>query len=196
MIQLGDKLISEEIFDEQFICDLKACKGACCVEGDAGAPVELEEIDKLEENLESVLPYLPEAGQKALKQKGAFEVDVDGEYVTPLVNGKECAYTVFEKNGTAKCGIEMAWKDGKSNFRKPISCHLYPIRVAKIGDNFALNYHRWHICEAACSLGQKEQVPVYKFLKEPLETKFGKAFVDELNDVAAAYENFKSEQQK
>lgn len=195
MIVLGEKLISEEIFEEKFICDLNACKGACCVEGDSGAPLEEDELHLLEENLEAVLPYLPEKGKKALHEQGAFAVDFDGEFVTPLVSeGKECAYTVFEANGMAKCGIEMAWKDGKSNFRKPVSCHLYPIRIGKLKEALSLNYDRWSICKAACSLGKKEQVPVYKFLQEPLERKFGPEFVEELNEAAEAYLAYRAKQ--
>ncbi len=189
MLLLGEHVISEEIFDEQFICDIKACKGACCVQGDSGAPLEEDELDKLDENLEAVLPYLPKKGQEALRRQGAFVVDVDGDYTTPLVaEKKECAYTVFAKDGTAKCGIELAWQEGKSNFQKPISCHLYPIRVAKLKEgSYALNYHKWQICKAACALGKKEQVSVFDFLKEPLTKRFGEDFVNELEEAQKAY---------
>lgn len=192
MLLLGDHVLSEEIFDEQFICDIKACKGACCVQGDSGAPLDDNELDLLDENLEAVLPYLPENGQEALRKHGSFVVDVDGDYTTPLVaDKKECAYTVFEKNGTAKCGIELAWKEGKSTFQKPSSCHLYPIRLAKLNDGYALNYHKWQICKAACALGKKEQVSVFEFLKEPLTKKFGKEFIDEMEEASVAYKKYR-----
>lgn len=195
MMLVGDKVVSEEIFEEQFVCDLNACKGACCVEGDSGAPLEFDELHKLDDNLEAVLPYLPKKGRKALKKHGPYVVDAWGEYTTTLVApGKECAFTVFEKNGMAKCGIELAWKDGKSDFRKPISCHLYPIRVAHLGENDALNYDRWSICSAACSLGAALKVPVFKFLEEPLITKYGKAFYKELTEVGEAYLKYRESQ--
>lgn len=188
MIQYGETLLSEEIFEEQFVCDLKACKGACCVEGDAGAPLTEEEVSLLEDNLEKIMPYLPKEGQDALKEQGAFVMGEQGELETTLVGGKECAYTVFEKNGTAKCGIEMAQKDGVVDFEKPISCHLYPIRISQVGDMEALNYSRWNICADACSLGKQLKVPVYKFLKDSLTRKYGEQWYAELEHVATALE--------
>lgn len=183
MIQIEDVILTEDLFEEHFVCDLSACKGACCIEGDAGAPVEFEEIDKMESNLEGILPHLTEKGKTTISEMGVFEVDSDGEYVTPLNDGKECAFTTFDKNGIAKCGIEDAYRAGDSNFRKPISCHLYPIRISKLNEYDALNYHRWQICKPACECGSKLKVKVYQFLKEPLINKYGKDWYQQLIEV-------------
>ena len=183
MIQVDDVLLSEDLFEKYFVCDLAACKGACCIEGDAGAPVEIEEIDKMEENLDAILPFLTDEGRASILKQGVFTVDVDGEYVTPLNNGKECSFTTYDKNGIAKCGIEDAYRAGKSNFKKPSSCHLYPIRVAKLKHYDALNYHRWQICQPACECGSKLQVKVFQFLKEPLINKYGEEWYQQLVEV-------------
>lgn len=185
MIQVEDVLLSEALFDNYFVCDLAACKGACCVEGDAGAPLEIDEIDKIEANLDQILPFLTEKGRETIKKQGVFEVEVDGEYVTPLNNGKECAFTIFDKNGIAKCGIEAAYRDGKSDFKKPSSCHLYPIRITKLKHYEALNYHEWGICKPACECGSKLKVKVYQFLKEPLINKYGVEWFQQLVEVDA-----------
>jgi hypothetical protein len=191
MIQVGELLVSEDIFETYFVCDLNACKGACCVEGDGGAPLREEELGILEETLSDVHPFLPESGKRAIELQGAWVVDTDGDYVTPLVDGKHCAYTVFSEDGKANCGIELAWKSGKSKFRKPISCHLYPIRVQKLADTDALNYHQWSICEPACRCGSSLKVPLFKFLKEPLISAYGEAWYAQLPDVAEALEAYK-----
>lgn len=183
MIQVDEVLLSEDLFESYFVCDLAACKGACCVQGESGAPVEIEEIDKMEENLTAILTYLPQKGIDSIKKNGVFEVDVDGDLVTPLNDGKECAFTIFDDDGTAKCGIEAAYRDGKSTFKKPVSCHLYPIRVEQLKYNEALNYHRWKICEPACSCGSKLKVKVYQFAKEALIRKYGEAWYDQLKEV-------------
>ena len=183
MIELDGKLLSEDIFKKEFVCNLGACKGACCVEGNAGAPLNEEEaklLDRLYPQFES---YLSEAGRTAVEAQG-MSVQGLGELETPLIDGKECAYTFFEEDGTASCGIEKAYIDGKIDWKKPISCHLYPIRVAKYNDFEALNYDRWSICSAACSLGEELKVPVYQFLKEPLIRKYGSEFYDEIENVA------------
>ena len=186
IVEVGDKLVSSELFEEKFVCDLSACKGACCVEGDAGAPLTDEEATLLEDELENIAPYLRPEGLKAIEKEGVFTIDWDSEKVTPLVNGKECAFAIFDDNGTAKCGIEKAWEEGKTKFRKPISCHLYPIRVAKLKDYEALNYHRWKICEPACDCGSKLNVPVFRFLKSALIQKYGEAFYAQLEVVYKA----------
>ena len=183
MIQVENVLLSEELFTAHFVCDLAACKGACCIEGDAGAPVEMEEIDKMEENLEAILPFLTPEGRESIKKLGVFTVDTDGDYVTTLNDGKECSFTTYDKNGTAKCGIEDSYRAGKSTFKKPISCHLYPIRVQKLHEMEALNYHQWNICKPACECGSKLQVKVYQFLKEPLIKKYGEAWYAQLIEV-------------
>jgi len=175
MIQLENSLISDDVIRKQFVCDLERCKGACCVEGESGAPLEDDELKILDEIYPAVRPFLTPEGRAAVKKYGKYLIDSDGDYVTPLVGGdRECAYTIFE-NGIAKCGIEKAWEKGRVEFRKPISCHLYPIRIKKLrtGDE-ALNYHRWETCKAACKLGKSLEVPVYRFLKEPLIRRYGK----------------------
>lgn len=183
MIQVGDVILSEDLFEEHFVCDLSTCKGACCIEGDAGAPVEFEEIEAMESNLEKILPFLTEEGKQSIQKQGVFTVDVDGEYVTPLNNGKECSFTTFDRNGVAKCGIEDAYRAGESTFRKPSSCYLYPIRVSKLNEYDALNYHRWQICKPACECGSKLKVKVFQFLKHPLIEKYGDAWYQELIEV-------------
>ena len=183
MIELDGKLLSADIFKKEFVCNLGACKGACCVEGNAGAPLDEEEAKLLDQLYPQFESYLTDAGRTAVQAQGK-SVEGLGELETPLIDGKECAYTVFEKDGTASCGIEKAYLDGKINWKKPISCHLYPIRVAKYTDFEALNYDRWSICSAACSLGEELKVPVYQFLKEPLIRKYGSDFYSELENVA------------
>ncbi|MGB6035297.1 MAG: DUF3109 family protein [Cryomorphaceae bacterium] len=180
MIQIDDALLSEDLFTKRFVCDLGACKGACCVEGDSGAPLEAEEVGLLEEALEDIKPYMRQEGIDRVEETGVFTIDVDGEYVTPLVNDEECAFVSFDKNGTAKCSIEQAHRDGKTDFLKPISCHLYPIRLTQLKDYVALNYHYWPICDPARSCGANLDVKVFRFLKEPITRKFGKAFFEKL----------------
>lgn len=180
MIEIEKTLVSEEIFEEHFACDLAACKGACCVLGDAGAPLLEEELDILDEIYEDVKPFLNEAGIKALEAQGTFVVEQDGDFTTTLVDGKECAYTVFDDKGVALCGIEKAWRAGAVKWKKPISCELYPIRITKLYEHEAVNYHRWNICAPACDCGAKLKLPVYKFLKEPLIRKYGKEYFEQL----------------
>lgn len=185
MIQIDDKLISEEIFSEEFVCNLHKCKGACCVEGDVGAPLEKEETEILENIFEKIKPYLTPAGIEALEAQGTWTTDpVDGDFVTPMVDGRECAYVTFDENGITKCGIEKAFEDGAVGWQKPISCHLYPIRVTEYRTFTALNYHEWPICSDACTLGRELKVPVYKFLKTPLIRKYGEDFFQTLSDAA------------
>lgn len=188
MIQVDDVLLSEALFDNYFVCDLNACKGACCVEGDAGAPLEIDEIDKIEANLDDILPFLNDKGRATIQQQGVFEVEADGEYVTPLNNGKECAFTIFDANGISKCGMEAAFRAGKTDFKKPSSCHLYPIRITKLKHYEALNYHEWGICKPACDCGSKLKVKVYQFLKEPLISKYGTEWFQQLVEVDALLE--------
>ena len=179
MIRIGDTLLSEDVFDEHFACDLGACKGACCVEGDSGAPLTQAEVGQLELAWEHVAPLLPEAGRQAVEAQGLAVTDADGDVVTPLVNGKECAYTVFDADGTAKCGLEKAYFEGKTQWRKPLSCHLYPIRAKELIDFTALNYHRWPICEAARLCGKAGKVSVLDFCKDALIRKFGESWYEE-----------------
>ncbi|MGC4130100.1 MAG: DUF3109 family protein [Bergeyella sp.] len=185
MVQIGDKLISEDIFSEEFVCNLSKCKGACCVEGDIGAPLEKEEAEILERLYPKFKPYLTEEGIKAIEKQGTWEIDPsDGEYVTPMVENRECVYVTFDERGITKCGIEKAYEDGAIDWQKPISCHLYPIRVNEYRTFTALNYHEWPICSDACELGKELQVPVYKFLKTPLIRKYGEEFYQTLSEAA------------
>lgn len=188
MIELDKTLISEIIFERKFTCNLEACKGACCVEGDAGAPLEKEEADYLDEHFDEIEPYLRPEGIEAIKKEGRHVFDFEGDLVTTLVEGKECAYTIFESDGTAKCGIERANADGAIDFIKPISCHLYPIRITKISNHEALNYSKWEICNPACELGNKLGVKVYRFLKDPLIRKFGESYFEDLERIDRSLE--------
>lgn len=183
LIELKDKIVSTEVFERKFVCDLNACKGACCVEGDAGAPLTTEEVSTLEDIVEEVKPYMRKEGLEAIEKSGVFYMDQDNEPVTTLVNGAECAFVYFDENGVTKCAIEKAYNEGKSSFKKPISCHLYPIRVKKFNEYQALAYDKWSICSSACELGEKLSVPVFKFLKEPLIRAFGEDFYNELEAV-------------
>lgn len=180
MIEHGKTLLSDDVRDEAFVCDLQKCKGACCVEGDLGAPLEFDELDKIEEVVDLVKPYLSEKAQKTLEKEGGYLLDDMGEFSTTTIEGKECAFAYYDEQNILKCSIEQAWKEGKTDFRKPVSCHLYPIRITKAGEYEALNYDRWHICSPACDLGEKLKVPVYKFLKEALIRKYGEDWYTEL----------------
>ena len=188
MIAIDDKLVSEDLLRVHFVCDLEACKGACCVEGDMGAPLDADELPILDEVLPVVMPYLSAASQKTLAANGPYVTDEDGRHSTSLLGGRECAFVVFQDK-KALCGIEMAWKDGKIPFQKPISCHLYPVRLKdmRMMEMQAINYERWHICAPACKLGVSLKVPLYKFLKAPLTRKFGEAFYTQMCEVLEAY---------
>ncbi|MBI3509599.1 MAG: DUF3109 family protein [Bacteroidetes bacterium] len=191
MIEIGRTLISDDVVEKKFVCDLHACKGACCVHGDSGAPLEKEETEILEKIYDKVKPYLTEKGIAAIEKQGTWLKDSDGDKVTPLVNGnKECAYTVFE-NGMALCGIEMAWKDGKIKWQKPISCHLYPVRITAHKSFDAVNYEKWNICKPACACGEKLEVPVYKFVKTALVRKYGSEWFEQLEAAAEFVANKK-----
>tara|TARA_B100000767_G_scaffold40246_1_gene33894 strand:+ start:37 stop:633 length:597 start_codon:yes stop_codon:yes gene_type:complete len=184
MVQIDDKIISLDVFEQQFVCDLSACKGACCVEGDSGAPLENEEADILAQIYDKVKPFMREEGIREVEIQGFSVIDKDGDLTTPLVNNKECAFVSFDQNGTAKCSIEQAYNQGEVAFKKPISCHLFPIRIQKYDDFKAVNYESIKICEPACSCGQKLQVPVYKFLKEPLIRLYGESWYHTLSEAA------------
>jgi hypothetical protein len=180
IIEIDDKIISSEIIEKKFVCDLNACKGACCVKGDAGAPLTLDEINLLEEEIEQIKPFLRLEGITAIEKTGVFYVDTTKDLVSTLVNNAECAFAVFDEKGTAKCGIELAHNAGKSTLLKPISCHLYPIRVKETSLHTILNFDSWEVCNPACKLGESLQVKTYQFLKNPIIRAFGKAFYQEL----------------
>lgn len=183
MFQLQKTIVSEEIIENDFVCNLSACKGACCVDGDAGAPLSHEETQILVDIYPKVKPFLRPEGIAAIEEQGAFVIGSDGEYETTLIDGKDCAYVIFDGK-TALCGIEQAYNQGIVDWKKPVSCHLYPVRVKEYSDFSAVNYHKWHICSDACTLGAELQVPVYKFVKEALVRKFGIEWYEELEKVA------------
>jgi hypothetical protein len=186
MFQLGKTIVSEEIIEKDFVCNLSACKGSCCIDGEAGAPLEEEELKILMDIYPKVKPFLRPEGIKAIKDQGLF-ITHDGEFETPLIDGKDCAYVTFDGKGIAQCGIEEAYNQGEITFKKPISCHLYPIRVQDYSEFAAVNYHKWEICDDACTLGKELQVPVYKFVKQALIRKFGEDWYKELEKFADSY---------
>lgn len=187
MLIVKDILVSDDIIEQQFVCNLEACKGACCWEGDWGAPLEEAELEILEEIQAFVTPYLSQESQEVLQEKGPYTYYKEPqEYGTSLLKNGACVYMIYDEKGVAKCGIEQAYMDQKISFKKPISCHLYPIRVNRneeIGFE-ALNYDRWDICSAACQLGKQLQMPLYKFVKEAIVRKYDESFYEELDRIA------------
>ncbi|RGN43281.1 MULTISPECIES: DUF3109 family protein [unclassified Bacteroides] len=188
MVQIDDVIVSFDIFKEKFYCDINACKGECCIEGDAGAPLESKEVELLEKVLPAIWDDLSDEAKDIINKQGVCYKDVDGDLVTSIVNGKDCVFTCYDDKGYCLCAIEKAYRNGKTNFYKPISCHLYPIRVGKYGPYKALNYHRWNVCKAAVLLGEKKNTPIYKFLKEPLIRSFGEEWYTELEIAAKELE--------
>lgn len=180
MIQIDDTIISIDCLSEKFCCDLDACAGTCCIEGDAGAPVDLDEVEQLEAALPIVWNDLSASAQTVIDKQGVVYTDEEGDLVTSIVNGKDCVFTCYDEKGCCFCALEKAYRAGKTDFYKPLSCHLYPIRLKKFGDMTALNYHRWDVCKAAVCKGEQLNLPVYRFLKEPLIRRFGEAWYDEL----------------
>ncbi len=196
MFQIGNTLISEEILSEEFVCNLSKCKGICCVEGDSGAPLNEDELPILDDIYEDIKPYLRPEGIAAIEKSGKYERDSDGEWVTPLVNGGECAYVIFDEKGITKCGIEKAWEEGAVDYKKPISCHLYPVRLKEYKKFTAVNYHVWDICSDACALGKELKVNVVHFLKDALIRKFGQEWYDELMLIDKEYQEKKQKKRK
>lgn len=191
MIIIDDKLISADVVEKQFICNLEACKGACCWVGDYGAPLNEEERETLKEIYPVIAPFLTEEGRKVIEEKGTEEFFKEPkEWGTRLLENGACAFMTKDENGYAKCGIEQAHQEGHTDFKKPISCHLYPIRIEKNTQYDAVNYDKWEICSAACSLGEKHQMPVYKFVKEALVRKYGQDFYDQLDAAAEQYQHW------
>ena len=186
IIQIGEILVSSEVLTELFCCDYETCRGACCIIGESGAPLQENETELLERDYPDYESWMSEEGRERIRETGFFEVDADGDLVTPLLRGgEECAYTRFEE-GNCFCAIERAHCAGACRFVKPISCRLYPIRASVLRNGMtALNLHRWDICRCAFEKGRKEGIPVYKFLREPLIAAYGQTFYDELCDVAA-----------
>lgn len=195
MVEIEDKIVSEELFDEFFCCDLSQCKGICCVEGDSGAPLKIEEIDVIENELPNIIPFMTPEGVDAVERNGVFEVDSDGDYTTTLINGGECAFVVTE-NGIALCAMEKAFRAGKSAFPKPISCHLYPIRVKEFSNGMSgLNYHRWNVCSSAVCEGRKSGVKVYQGVRSAIERAYGKEFYGHLEEVDRILSNGEVEEE-
>lgn len=188
MIIVDNAVLSDDLKENFFVCNLEKCKGACCVEGDLGAPLNEDELSVIKEALPAVKPYLTPEGIQEIEKQGAYIIDDEGDYSTPTIDGKECAYAVYDENKILKCGIEQAYLDGKTSFKKPISCHLYPIRITKYDHYDALNYDRWDICSPACDLGAQLAVPVYQFLKDPLVRKYGEAWYEQLEFTIAESE--------
>lgn len=182
MININHTLISDDIASKNFVCELQKCKGACCVEGDAGAPLEASEIPILQEEFSKIKPFLSPAGLEVLETLGVFVRDSDGDYTTPCIDGNKACAFVIQENGIAQCGIEKAFNAGATTFQKPISCHLYPIRITKYPEMDVLNYDRWQICSPACAFGEELKVPVYEFLKKPLIRKYGEDWFNQLDE--------------
>jgi hypothetical protein len=192
MIAIDNILVSDEIISEQFVCDLNKCKGGCCVDGDAGAPLADDELQKINEVYDEVLPYLTEESKMELKRQGKYVYDREFGWVTPTIASKVCVYGITDKNGIVKCGIEQAYNDGKVKWKKPISCHLFPIRIQKSKNKQTdyVNYEpREDLCQSACSLGKKLKVPVYIFLKDALIRKYGTEFYESLEATAKHLES-------
>jgi hypothetical protein len=183
MYAIQHTLVSQDLLDKYFVCDLSACKGACCVKGDSGAPLDDEEAGILEDILDLVLPYMDDEGRAAVAEKGVFEIDVDGDMGTTLIADGRCAFATIEPDGMVICGIERAHADGKVGFKKPVSCHLYPIRIKSYADYDAVNYDRWDICKPACTCGSKLEVPLFRFVKAALIRKYGEAWFAELEEL-------------
>jgi hypothetical protein len=195
MIAIDNILISDDVVREQFVCDLLKCKGGCCEDGDAGAPLEKSELDELNAAYEIVKPYLTPAGIREIESRGRYQYDREFGWVTPTIDGKMCAYGVRDDKGVIKCGIEQAYYDGKISWKKPISCHLYPIKTGKTKSGEVVNYEpRAGMCRPGCIQGKKLQVPVYVFLKEAIIRKYGEDFYSVLEKVAA--DHFKEKDAK
>jgi hypothetical protein len=188
MIQIRDTILSDDIFEAHFICDICRCKGQCCVEGDSGAPLEQEEYEQIKSILPEIWDELSPAAQQLINDTDIAYEDYDGELVTSIIKGRECVFTCFDADGICKCVIDKACREGRISVQKPVSCHLYPIRVQKYKDFTAVNYHRWSVCRSAEKLGRKENLPLYRFLREPLIRKFGEEWYGEVLEAAKLME--------
>ena len=190
ILQVGDVLLSSEILTEKFCCDLSACKGECCIEGDAGAPVTMEEIGEIEDCLDEVWGDLSASAQAVIDKQGVAYTDQEGDLVTSIVRGKDCVFTFYDDlegiENCCLCALEKAYRAGRTRFCKPVSCALYPIREKKLGEGLVgLNYNRWTVCKMAIAKGEQENLPLYKFLRDPLIRRFGKAWYQELLDTVS-----------
>lgn len=188
MIAIDNVLVSDDVIEEKFVCDLHKCKGGCCEDGDAGAPLEKEEMKFIKESYNLVKPYMTAQGLAEVNKTGKFSYDREFGWVTPTINGGLCAYGFRDKQGIIKCAFEAAYNDGKTTWKKPISCHLYPIRISQTKEYTMVNYEpREVLCKPACVLGKKVKLPVYQFLKDSIIRKFGFGFYDTLHQIALEY---------
>jgi hypothetical protein len=184
MLEIGKTIVSFDVLEEHFMCDLLKCKGACCVEGDSGAPLTQEEGVIIEQILSDVEPYMTSEGRAVIREKGTSVIDYDGDLVTPLVNNRECAFVYRDEQGVTKCAIEKAFLDGKTTFRKPVSCHLFPVRITEYKRFDAVNYQQLAICKPGRTCGKGKKLPLYQFLKEPLIRKYGSEWYEQLHYAA------------
>ena len=196
MLQIDDTIISLDVIESQFICDLCKCKGQCCVDGESGAPLEKDENDKINEILPVIWDELSPEAKALIEVQGISYKDYDGELVTSIIKGEECVFTYFDEDGVCKCVIDKAYREGRITVPKPISCHLYPIRLQKYPNFTAVNYHKWSVCKPAVELGEREGVELYKFLKEPLIRKFGEKWYNELCDTVELLEKEKKDKKE
>lgn len=187
MLQIQNALVSLDLAEEFFVCDLAKCLGQCCIEGDAGAPITEDEKKKLEEVLPVVWDDLLPAAREVIERQGVAYTDEEGDLVTSIVDGRDCVFTTYAPGGMCLCAIEKAFREGKCDWRKPMSCYLYPLRLTEYPDFTAVNYHRWKICKCARTLGRKEGVRLYEFMRGPLTERFGAEWYDELKQACEAY---------
>lgn len=187
MLQIKDTLISLDLVERYFCCDLDSCLGECCIDGDAGAPITEDERRKLEEVLPAVIDDLLPAARREIEENGVAYVDCEGDLVTSIVDGRNCVFTTYGPGGMCMCALEKAWREGRIDFMKPMSCHLYPVRIREYEGFTAVNFHRWKICKCAEILGRKNGIRAYRFLEGPLVRRFGREWYDELVEAADAY---------
>ncbi len=187
MLQIQHTLVSLDLLERHFFCDLDKCLGECCIEGDAGAPITEDERREIEKILPEIIGDLSPAAQAEIRENGVAYIDEEGDLVTSLAGGGQCVFTVYEPGGMCRCAIEKAWREGRVGFMKPVSCHLYPVRITEYPTFTAVNYHRWDICKCAEVLGRKKGVRAYEFLKAPLIRRFGADWYDELAGTAQEY---------
>jgi len=192
MIEIEDKIISLDIFEKYFLCDLNSCKGACCVKGDSGAPLTNKEILEIEANIDLIKPNMRKLSIDEIDKNGIFYIDQDNEQVTTLINKEECAFVYFDKDNIAKCSIEKTYKKDKITFRKPISCHLYPIRVQKLNSYQAINYNKWDICKSAIKCGSAKKVKIFSFLKDAIIRMWGADFYKQIELIDAELDKKKN----
>lgn len=184
MLLIKDTLVSLDLIERFFVCDLDTCLGECCIDGDAGAPLLQSEKEEIDRHMDKILPLLNPLAQKIIKEEGSSYIDPDGDLVTQIVEGRDCVYTTYAEGGKCLCALEKAYREGKLPHLKPSSCHLYPVRLKKFAGKTALNVHRWEICKCAEILGRKQGVRAYEFLKEPLIRQFGEEWYAELETAA------------